>query len=85
MEAKVSRSAYQKVCEENKKLTKDIFLLVEDGIPSAEKILCLSKWRNKIAKDKMFQEQIKVVAKQYIQDNKDSLPDFLTTPRGTKN
>ena len=76
--SKVNRSTYQKVAEENKRLLADIKLLVEDGMPSAEKILCIGKWRDKFKKEKEFNALMKQAAKRYIKDHADELPDFLT-------
>jgi len=76
--SKVNRSTYQKSIEENKRLLEDIKLLVEDGIPSPEKILCLHKWRNQIKEDHEFNKLMKQVARQYIKDHADELPDLLT-------
>jgi len=76
--SKVNRSTYQKAVEENKKLIADIKILVEDGLPSAEKILCIAKWREKFKKEKEFNSLMKQAARQYIKDHADELPDFLT-------
>ena len=76
--SKVNRSTYQKVVEENKRLLNDIKLLVEDGLPSAEKILCIGKWRDKFKKEKDFNDLMRQAVKQYIKDHADELPDFLT-------
>lgn len=76
--SKVNRSTYQKVVEENKILIADIKLLVEDGMSSAEKILCIGKWKDKFKKKKEFNAMMKQAAKQYIKDHTDELPDFLT-------
>ena len=65
--SKVSRSAYQKVVEENKRLLSDVRLLVEEGLPSAEKILCIAKWRDKFEKDREFNELMKLAAKSYME------------------
>lgn len=76
--SKVNRSTYQKVVEENKRLLADIKLLVEDGLPSSEKILCIGKWRDKFKKEKEFNDLMRQAAKQYVKDHADELPDFLT-------
>lgn len=72
----ISRSEYQKVVEENKRLKGDIKLLVSPGL-SPEKVLCYSKWRQAIQREEDFNKTMKIVAKRYIEENKDSLPDFL--------
>ena len=76
--SKVNRSTYQKAIEDNKRLLADIKLLVEEGMPSSEKMLCMIKWRDKFKKEKEFNSLMKDVAKQYIKDHADELPDFLT-------
>jgi len=47
-------------------------------LPSAEKILCIAKWREKFKKEKEFNSMMKQAARQYIKDHADELPDFLT-------
>lgn len=42
--SKISRSEYQKVVEENKRLLADIRILTSEGL-SADKILLTGKWR----------------------------------------
>lgn len=77
--SKVKRSVYQKVCEENKRLIKDIRLLVKDGyLPDPEKILCTAKWRTKFQKEKELHDMLRIAAKRYIKEHADELPDFLT-------
>lgn len=56
----ISRSVFQKKCEENKRLLKDIQLLTSEGL-SFEKIECLMKWRDKFKKDQEFHDMIKAV------------------------
>lgn len=75
--SKVSRSTYQKVVEENKRLLSDIKLLVKDGIPSYDQIRCMKKWREKFSKEKEFHDMLRKAAKQYIKDHADELPDFF--------
>lgn len=53
--SKVSRSVYQKVKEENKKLLSDIKLLVQET-PSADKIICITKWREIFKKEREFND-----------------------------
>lgn len=53
--SKVSRSEYQKVVEENKRLIADIKLLVEDGVPSAASMLCKGKYRDRFQKEKEYE------------------------------
>lgn len=54
----VSRSVYQKVAEENKRLKADIRILTQSGV-SAEKILLIKQWREKFKKDKDLNELIR--------------------------
>ncbi len=57
----VSRSTYQKLKEENKKLLSDIRILTESGFPSADKIMTLAKWRKKFEEDREFYVMLKEV------------------------
>ena len=59
----ISRSEYQKVCEENKKLRKDIEILV--GGVSAKRVLLTAEYRKKI-KDKNF---VSDLLKEYAKSN----------------
>lgn len=61
--SKISRSVYQKVKEENKRLLNDIKLLVQET-PSADKILCIIKWRELFEKEREFNEAIKTLLTQ---------------------
>lgn len=56
----VSRSVYQKVVEEKKKLLNDIETLVDEK-PSPEKIICLSKWRDFFKKEREFAAKLKEI------------------------
>lgn len=67
--SKVNRSTYQKLAEENKRLISDIKLLVEEGMPSAKKILCIAKWRDKFKKESDFNKMMHEFSKQYIKEN----------------
>lgn len=53
----VSRSTYQKLAEENKRLLKDIKELV--GEHTAERVLVVQKWREKFEEDNKFNEELK--------------------------
>lgn len=59
----VNRSTFQKVAEENKKLRAHIAILVEEGMPSMEKILLIGKYREEIAADRKLMSEIKEVIK----------------------
>lgn len=77
--SKVSRAVYQKVCEDNKKLIKDIRILVRDGyLPDPIKILCVVKWRKQFAGEKALNDLLMGHAKKYIKEHADELPSFLT-------
>jgi aryl carrier-like protein len=54
----VSRSTYQKLAEENKKLLKDIKILTQEGLPSVDKIMTLKKWREKFKQDNYIRDLI---------------------------
>jgi len=51
--SKVSRSTFQKVCEENKRLKKDIKLLVSEDFDD-EWVVCMKKWRDFFSASKKF-------------------------------
>jgi hypothetical protein len=70
--SKVNRSTYQKAIQENKRLIADIKLLVEAGF-SAEKILCIKKWREKFNEEKEFNLMLMQAVKQYIKDHADEV------------
>jgi hypothetical protein len=57
----VSRSTFQKLKEENKKLLSDIRILSEAGFPSADKILTLAKWRKKFREEREFNQMLREV------------------------
>lgn len=65
--AHVSRSTYQKVVEENKRLTKDIKTLVYGDIPSI--IFLKDKWRKKFQSEKDFNQMMKDVSQLYFDNN----------------
>lgn len=69
--SKVSRSVYQKVCEENKKLMKDIRILTQKGLRSSEYILCVAKWREHFEEERQFNEAMRIACKTYIENHKD--------------
>lgn len=58
--SKVSRSVYQQVVEQNKKLLNDIQILVDEK-PSADKIVCISKWRDFFKKEKEFNTMLQTL------------------------
>ena len=74
----VSRSVYQKLKEENKRLLNDIKILTYPEKDSVERILLKGKWYLKFSEDAVFHITMKIVAKEYIKEHADELPDFLT-------
>lgn len=56
--SQVSRSEYQKVVEENKRLLNDIRILTTEGF-SLEKILMIKKWRDHFEEKDRFSNWIK--------------------------
>ncbi len=67
----VSRSVYQKLKEENKRLVKDIRILCEEGIPSFDQIMLIKKYRDKFRKEKEFNDLIKQACSMHIKNNPD--------------
>lgn len=67
--SKVSRSTYQKVVEENKRLLKDIKPLVESDPMSDEHFACYLKWRNKFEQERKFNNLSKLAVQYYIKAN----------------
>jgi len=71
----VTRSVYQKVCEENKKLLHDLNVLTRDegkNLMSVEKVATIQKWRSKFQKDRLFSKALTEVAKEYLKTH----PEF---------
>ena len=56
--SQVSRSEYQKLAEENKRLLNDIRILTTEGF-SMEKILMIKKWRESFEEKDKFKNWIK--------------------------
>lgn len=75
--SKINRSTYQKLHEEYKRLKANIEVLVmqDDMAVYAE---VFNKWYNQFSQEREFNQLLKDHAKQYIEDHKDELPDFLT-------
>lgn len=63
----VSRSAFQKVSEENKKLKAEIRILVEGNLP--EIILLKHKYKLEYEKEQALDDALRGCAKQYFKDN----------------
>lgn len=60
----VSRSVYQKLAEENKRLLHDIYILTrpfdyKDSNAFSSKITVITRWREKFAKDEEFNNMLK--------------------------
>jgi len=67
--SKVSRSTYQKSIEENKRLLKDIKLLVE-GDPCTEGWMeCMWKWQKRFQEERDFNALMKYSAQMYVKAN----------------
>jgi len=65
----VSRSVYQKVVEENKKLLNDIRILT--GELTGERIIVATFWKKKFQRDKELIDMIKEWGENYIKNNPD--------------
>ena len=64
----VKRSTYQKVCEENKKLKADIYMLV--GMPlklAGQEVF--NKWKEHFKKDREFKRIMKELANEWFDKN----------------
>ena len=64
----ISRSEYQRVVEENKKLMKDIEILTSEGL-SVDKILLKEKWRKHFKSEKDIVLELIKAAKRH-EENK---------------
>ena len=73
----VSRSVYQKLKEENKRLLNDIEILTYNRI-DVDCYPVFSKWYKYFQQQHEINNLLKAYAKKYIQDHADELPDFLT-------
>lgn len=67
----VSRSEYQKLVEENRRLKADIKILVINK-DMAHVAAIEYKWKMQFDKDDQFKEALTAVAKQYFIDNPDA-------------
>ena len=65
----VSRSVYQKVCEENKRLKSDIKILVESYGDAPAYIETILKWRKQFRKEKQFNCFMKEAAVKYLEQH----------------
>lgn len=64
----VSRSMYQKLKEENKKLLIDIRILC-NPLPDERFMPTLKKWRKKFIKESQFNQMLKEVCQEYIKEH----------------
>lgn len=64
----VSRSTFQKVCEENKRLLADIKILTAEGI-SPHRILLIQKWQEKFKNDKELNDLIGYAVREYLKEH----------------
>jgi len=75
--SKVSRSVYQKVAEENKRLKSDLRTIVMAVKPfSSHEIYIIKKYRKQFQKEDYFNLVMKKVAERIIADNPDEF-NFL--------
>lgn len=74
----VSRSVYQKVCEENKRLKADIYTLVKGKIFSS--ICVRMEWSKKFDEEKELANMLKQAAQKYLQEN----PEYAKFISGLK-
>jgi len=65
----VSRSIYQKVCEENKRLKADIKILVESHGDAPAYIETILKWRKVFREQKQFNVFMKEAAIRYLEQH----------------
>jgi hypothetical protein len=75
--SKVSRSTYQKLAEENKRLKADIKALVMRDDEAKTKLVFIN-WHGYFKRQKFFDQLLKEHAKEYIQAHKEEFPSFLT-------
>lgn len=80
--SKVSRSVFQKLSEENKRLKDDIRTLVQGKVFDIKKIE--KKWRIQFNRERQLYFIATKFAKDYIQEHKNELPDFITKPNDSE-
>lgn len=66
--SKVSRSTFQKLAEENKRLLHDIYNLTKDGEDYA-KFETRGRWKKHFREEREFNELLKEVSKKYIDEH----------------
>ena len=76
----VSRSVYQKLVEENKKLKKDILILAHEKYScSFERLMLIRKWREVFAEEEEFDELLREYATKYSEDHPDIIPEQIAS------
>jgi hypothetical protein len=68
----VTRSAYQKLAEENKRLIKDIYMLTSEPL-EWETVLIKKKWKEKFKSDKLLTELLKQIAQEHFKKKSNEL------------
>lgn len=74
----VTRSVYQKVCEENKRLLADIRAMVVADNPDVS-LATIYKWQKKFYEESKLNQELRIVAKQYLKEHPEydiMSPDF---------
>ena len=67
----VRRSVYQKVCEENKRMRRDIEIMI--GSPCQEWVNIRDKWRQLFIEKNKFNAMMKDAARRYFDNDKTEL------------
>ena len=65
----VSRGVYQKVCEENKRLKRDIEILVGEPYDSKKYVDCHEKWNKFFTDKEEFNIMCRLAAVKYIKNH----------------
>jgi hypothetical protein len=65
----VSRSVYQKLKEENKRLLKDIRILTDQEYSlSVQRLLVINKWRETFKKEQDFWNTMRLISRKYLNE-----------------
>ena len=72
--SKISRSIFQHVVEENKKLLRDIRIIAME--PGVKAILVRMKWRDKFRHNEAFNKMLTTCAKRYFKEHPEKLPQL---------
>lgn len=85
----VSRSVYQKVCEENKKMRNDLYILTFGSLEDNHKWWDThSKWYEIFEKEKKFRKMLKEAAIEYVKEHPElniQLPSQAKTDQNESN